>query len=121
MIKGCSCNLSNELAIKFLDQWVFADSLDDPGSLDMLKNDLFEMKDISQNGMLYHQRRELDDGQLLFLVNSHSTKSASAEVTVQGKYIIVGYLNNLRSYQGNAAHQVWVNVPIAGNDGSAHR
>ena len=78
----------NDLAIKFPEQWVLADNLDDPRSLKMLKNDLFEMKDISQNGMLYHQRRELDDGQLLFVVNSHKEKSASAEVTVQGKYVI---------------------------------
>jgi len=78
----------NDLAIKFAEQWILADNLDDPGSLQMLKNDLFEMKDISQNGMLYHQRRELDDGQLLFMVNSHKEKSAAAEVTVQGKYII---------------------------------
>jgi hypothetical protein len=79
---------AGDLAKKFQEQWVLADSLDDPGSLKMLKNDRFEMKDISQNGMLYHQRRELDDGQLLFVVNSHKTKSASAEISVQGKYVI---------------------------------
>jgi len=78
----------NDLAIQFPEQWIIADDLDDPGLLKMLKNDKFEMKDISQNGMLYHQRRELDDGQLLFVVNSHKTKDASAEVSVQGKYII---------------------------------
>lgn len=78
----------NDLALKYPEQWVLADNLEDPGSLKMLKNDLFEMKDISQNGMLYHQRRELDNGQLLFVVNSHKEKSASAEVTVQGKYVI---------------------------------
>ncbi|KKL10671.1 hypothetical protein LCGC14_2553500, partial [marine sediment metagenome] len=37
---------------------------------------------------LYHQRRILDDGQLLFVANSHKTKSAHAEVIVQGKYVI---------------------------------
>jgi len=78
----------NDLAIKFPEQWIIADNLEDPGSLKLLQNDQFEMKDISQNGMLYHQRRELDDGQLLFVVNSHKTKEASAEVSVQGKYII---------------------------------
>jgi len=78
----------NDLAIKFPEQWIIADNLEDPGSLKLLQNDQFEMKDISQNGMLYHQRRELDDGQLLFVVNSHKTKDASAEVSVQGKYII---------------------------------
>jgi len=45
------------------------------------------MNDQTQNGMLYHQRRILDDGQLLFVVNSHTSKKAAAEITVEGKYV----------------------------------
>jgi hypothetical protein len=45
------------------------------------------MNDQTQNGMLYHQRRILDDGQLLFFVNSNTTKRAAAEITVEGKYV----------------------------------
>ena len=43
------------------------------------------MKDLTKNGMLYHQRRMLDDGQLLFVVNSHKTERACAEVAPAGK------------------------------------
>jgi len=45
------------------------------------------MTDQTKNGMLYHQRRILDDGQLIFVVNSHPTKKAAAEITVEGKYV----------------------------------
>jgi hypothetical protein len=53
----------------------------------MLGREEFTMNDQTQNGMLYHQRRILDDGQLLFFVNSHTTKKAAAEITVEGKYV----------------------------------
>jgi len=53
----------------------------------MLGRDEFMMSDKTRNGMLYHQRRILDDGQLLFVVNSHKTKKASSEITVKGKYV----------------------------------
>ena len=46
------------------------------------------MNDKTRNGMLYHQRRMLEDGQLLFIVNSHQTEKAVAEISVQGKYVM---------------------------------
>ena len=78
----------NELADSFPEQWIFKVNLEDPVALNMLGSDAFEMKDQSQNGMLYHQRRILADGQLLFVANSHKTKSASAELSVKGTYVI---------------------------------
>lgn len=77
-----------DLAIKYADHWTFSNKLEDPAALKMLHNDAFELEDQTNNGTLYHQRRVLDDGQLLFMVNSHKTKSARAKVTVRGKYII---------------------------------
>jgi len=77
-----------DLATSYPDQWIFSDNLEDPAALKLLANDEFEMKDLTKNGMLYHQRRVLDDGQLLFVVNSHKTENASAEVSIQGKHII---------------------------------
>ncbi len=78
----------NDLAAKFPEQWMVSDNLEDAAALKLLSSDEFVMKDHSQNGMLYHQRRIFDDGQLLFMVNSHQTLSASADVAVQGKYLI---------------------------------
>ncbi len=76
-----------ELASKYKSNWVFVENLNDVNTLKMLARDEFVMKDKSRNGMLYHQRRNLDDGQLLFFVNSHTSKNARAEITVAGKYV----------------------------------
>ena len=77
----------NELAAQYPEQWVFAVELEDEASLILLQRDDFAMQDHSRNGMLYHQRRILDDGQLLFVVNSHKTRSASAEISIPGKQV----------------------------------
>lgn len=77
-----------DLATKFPKQWINVEKLEDPIALKMLNHDDFKMNDQSQNGMLYHQRRILDDGQLIFVVNSHQTEEAIADISVQGKYVI---------------------------------
>lgn len=86
-VDGTESEKVNELAAKYPEQWIVADNLDDPLVLKLLGTDEFAMTDESHNGMLYHQRRMLDDGQLLFVVNSHQQKKAMAEVTLEGKYV----------------------------------
>ena len=78
----------SDLAVKYPQQWIVSDNPEDAATMALLSNDGFNMIDHTRNGMLYHQRRVLKDGQLLFLVNSHKTESASADVTVHGKYVI---------------------------------
>jgi len=87
-VDGELSSRASDLAATYPNQWIFSDELEDPITLDMLVNDAFEMKDLTRNGMLYHQRRILDDGQLLFVVNSHKTKSAAAEVRMHGKHVL---------------------------------
>jgi len=77
----------NELAWMFSSQWILADNLMDPSAVKLLSGDDLILEDLTANGMLYHQRRVLDDGQLLFLVNSHQSESAVASVTMSGKYV----------------------------------
>jgi hypothetical protein len=72
---------------KYPEKWMFAQNLDAAVTLKILRRDEFEMKDYTNNGMLYHQRRILDDGQLLFFVNSNTSKNAIAEITLAGKYV----------------------------------
>jgi hypothetical protein len=76
-----------ELAAKYPEQWTVSGNLTDPAALNLLKNDAFTINDQTKNGMFYHQRRMLDDGQILFVVNSHPVQKASAEITVEGKYV----------------------------------
>jgi hypothetical protein len=77
-----------KLAAKFNDQWVDVSHLDDELALSMLANDSFQMLEKVPNGMFYHQRRQLADGQIVFVVNSSKTKNASAEISLEGTYAI---------------------------------
>jgi len=86
-LDGAESPKVNELAAKYPNQWTFAERLNDPSTSKLLTRDEFAMNDQTRNGMLYHQRRILDDGQLLFVVNSHPTKKASAAITVEGEYV----------------------------------
>lgn len=87
LVDGAESTLVTELAAKNPENWIVTENLNDAATLKLLGRDEFKMNDQSQNGMLYHQRRILDDGQLLFVVNSHSTKQAAAEIIVDGKYV----------------------------------
>jgi hypothetical protein len=86
-VDGAESQKVAEIASKFPEQWTVAENLTDEAALMLLNRKEFVMNDLSQNGMLYHQRRILDDGQILFVVNSHPTKKATATITVEGKYV----------------------------------
>ncbi len=86
-VDGIQTSLVQDLAAKFSSQWTVAESLNDPDAVRLLANDEFSMDDQTKNGMLYHQRRITDDGQLLFMVNSHQKETAIAELIVRGKYV----------------------------------
>ncbi len=77
-----------DLASQYAEQWMIAKDLREEKVQKMLASDNFSMKDFTQNGMLYHQRRILEDGELLLVVNSHKTKPAKAEISLSGKHII---------------------------------
>ncbi len=82
---------SNEVAglqAKYPAQWILANSLEDKIATDLLKQDDFSISNISINKQLYHQRRILDDGQLLLIVNSDETKKASAKIQGHGKSVV---------------------------------
>jgi hypothetical protein len=86
-VDGAESEKVKELAAQYPRQWIVAASADDPLVLKLLGTDDFALDDQTHNGMLYHQRRMLDDGQLLFVVNSHQQKKAVAEITMEGKYV----------------------------------
>ena len=87
MLNGETSAAVNELISKSGENWVMAENLTDAAALKLLVRDEFMMYDHTKNGMSYHQRRILDDGQLIFVVNSHPEKKSSTEVTVKGKYV----------------------------------
>ncbi len=99
LLDGAESVLINDLAAQHPKQWIIAESLDSPEVLNLLRHEDFVMDDQTKNGMLYHQRRILDDGQILFVVNSHPSKKAAAEITIDGKYVSKIDLMNGKTYR----------------------
>ena len=87
LLDGAESNSINELAAKAAENWIAVESLLNPEALKLLTNDEFSLTDRTSNGMLYHQRRKLDDGEIVFVVNSHPSENAAAELTLNGKYV----------------------------------
>jgi hypothetical protein len=87
MVDGVGSDKIGQLASQYEQQWIAAAGLDDPAVSELVFNKEFSFDDQTQNGMLYHQRRILDDGQLLFVVNSHQTEKAVAGFSLEGKQV----------------------------------
>lgn len=87
LLDGTESNKVAELTAKYPENWIVSNNLNDTATSKLLARDEFTMNDFTKNGMLYHQRRVLDDGQLLFFVNSHTSQKATAEITVEGEYV----------------------------------
>ena len=87
-VDGAASERAGELAALYPDRWIVAEGLEEPAVLDLFQHDDFSMTEEVPNGMLYHQRRVLEDGQLLFVVNSSKTDKASARVEMEGKHVI---------------------------------
>lgn len=77
-----------ELQAANSSQWVVATSPGDEIVSSLLKTEDFSMTDISANKEFFHQRRILDDGQLIFVINSNDSVSASAKVEAKGKSVV---------------------------------
>lgn len=87
MLDGVESDQIGQLASRYTQQWIAATALNDPAVNELVFHEGFKFEDKTQNGMLYHQRRILDDGQLLFVVNSHETEKAVASFTMEGKQV----------------------------------
>lgn len=94
-LDGSESNLNNELMKAFSKQWTFAESpTDEKTKAAMINPDFQITESLPLTGELYHQRRVLDDGQLIFLVNSDTTQSVSASITANGKSLVSMDLSN---------------------------
>jgi hypothetical protein len=87
-VDGKESEEGSVLASRYPDQWYEAGDLEDPAALNLLRQEDFSMTEENPNGMLYHQRRVLEDGQLLFVVNSHKSRKAAATVVLEGKHVL---------------------------------
>jgi len=78
----------NELLKGNPENCLFVKSISDPLFIESMDNEEFKMEETSSSGELYHQRRILDDGQLLMLVNSSVDEPVSANIDAKGKSVL---------------------------------
>ncbi len=70
------------------EQWIPAKSLHELAVEKRLYSNDFSINELSAEGELYHQRRILEDGQLLMLVNSDQYSGAYARIKASGKSVV---------------------------------
>ena len=75
---GAESNRIRDLAARYPDKWIKASSIDR-----LLTGDFTVTA-----GKLYHQRRQLADGELLFFVNSSLDDPARATVSANGRFVV---------------------------------
>ena len=79
-----------EMLNRYPDQCLFVNGLSDPLVEEVFARDGFAISESTPSrGELYHQRRILNDGQLLILVNSSPDQSTSASIKGRGKSVIL--------------------------------
>ncbi len=88
-LDGAVSKLIAELMTSFSKQWTFAETTaDDNVRVAMADPDFAINESLPVSGELYHQRRILRDGELLFFVNTDTADYVSATVTGNGKSLI---------------------------------
>ncbi|MCB9219634.1 MAG: hypothetical protein H6610_09280 [Ignavibacteriales bacterium] len=87
-IDGIESEKFTNLQELYSDQWIFVNDFNDPNWMSHLVSDQFTIIEDNINGELYHQRRILEDGQLVLFVNSDEKKSADAKISAIGKSVI---------------------------------
>ena len=111
----------NELMNKYSQQWIFADTIEDEFAKKLLTRNNFSISEITAYaGELYHQRRIMKDGQLLFFVNSDTLQNAAAAVNLDGKSVVRMDLTNGKCFQvksesENGKVSFAINLPPVGS------
>ncbi|MCI0515919.1 hypothetical protein L0128_22115, partial [candidate division KSB1 bacterium] len=87
-INGENVEVFKSLVLRFTDQWIQMDDVQSVESLQLLKEADFEVPDAGRiGGELFHQRRQLADGQILFLTNFSLTESAPGTLNIKGAQV----------------------------------
>ena len=103
------------------DQWISGDSLGSAQSLSLLKEkDFFTKSPAAIDGKVYHMRRRLEDGQLIFWSNFNKAGVEEVTFRVKGKVVslldpMTGEILSYPSKQSNEFVEVSFNLPAAGS------
>jgi len=111
----------NELLKRDPDQCLFVRDISDPLFKEVTAREGFVIKEPpSSRGELYHQRRILDDGQLLMMVNSSADQPATATIEARGKSVISldpvsGVISQIPAVSGGETVSFQVDLPPVGS------
>ncbi len=94
-LDGIESKLNAELMTAFSKQWTYAETTGDEKAIKALEDpDFYITESLPLTGELYHQRRILKDGELLFFVNTDTARNVVATITGNGKTLIKMDLDN---------------------------
>lgn len=69
--------------------WIIQENIDNQFFLQLSNNKNINFLNVENiNGRVFHQRREFENGQLLFITNFHETETAELQVQVKGKSVV---------------------------------
>lgn len=92
-IDGVHDTKCKDWTARFSEQWYSVIGCDDPRLINYLRSDDFIVGE-QEGGNLLHMRRQLEDGQLLFLVNSDKQENCFVRLILQGKDMLSMNLNS---------------------------
>ncbi len=119
-VDGAESNELIELANQYASQWKLAQSLD-ADVLAQLESPVIQFKNPEKaGGKLFHHRRVLDDGQIVFLVNSSSEDWSTGSFTINGQSVKelnpdCGCLSGYPAQQKNGKLDIAFDIPPAGS------
>jgi hypothetical protein len=93
-VDGIESEEVRQLQQSYPDHWITVNNLHDLAVETRLYPNDFSVNELSAEGELYHQRRILEDGQLLLLVNSDQYSRAYARIQASGKSVVKLDLEN---------------------------
>jgi hypothetical protein len=120
-LDGSVSDAVNNLLQEKHDQCSHVSDISEPQFINLTSKEEFKIKEsISLKGELYHQRRMLDDGQLIMLVNSSTDQPVKATIEAQGKSIIfldpvAGMISQMPGTSKDKMITFQVNLPPIGS------
>jgi hypothetical protein len=118
-IDGLRTDRCEQWTNRYVDQWIAINGNDDPRLTGYLVSDEFTLVG-QQGGSMFHMRRELGDGQLLFINNFSRDETCSASMIMQGSDMVEmdPFTGTIRSYSCVVTENVIsfeVELPPAGS------
>jgi hypothetical protein len=105
LVDGSESNSCTELQNKYPKQWKLAEKPDENICNEWLSTVGFSVNETNNSGEMYYQRRMMQDGQMLFVVNSDEHEMVQATVTARGKSLVKMDLETGQIYLQPAARK----------------